>query len=162
MEERTDARDNSLSAILWTSTSVEYKLTMVNHQNHTGLSTWLCHSIFCSIGQSYYVYHKTTRDEFHYRLFRGIRLKTVNHDMEISYMKRKPGMISSIEQWHRVPIIDNWMAWQWAETLVEIRGILADIRVTTKWGIRYHFPKHEFSRSVCLVAHHYLLAHLSQ
>ena len=30
------------------------------------------------------------------------------------------------------------MAWQWAETLVEIRG-------TTKLGIRYHFPKHEFN-----------------
>ena len=27
---------------------------------------------------------------------------------------------------------DNWMAWQWAETLVEIRGTLADIRGTTK------------------------------
>ena len=27
---------------------------------------------------------------------------------------------------------DNRMAWQWAETLVEIRGTLADIRGTTK------------------------------
>ena len=26
----------------------------------------------------------------------------------------------------------NRMAWQWAETLVEIRGTLADIRGTTK------------------------------
>ena len=56
----------------------------------------------------------------------------------------------------------NRMAWQWAETLVEIRGTLADIRGTTKYGIRYHFPKHEFNRPVCLEAHHYLLAHLSQ
>ena len=29
-------------------------------------------------------------------------------------------------------IKDNRMAWQWAETLVEIRGTLADIRGTTK------------------------------
>ena len=56
----------------------------------------------------------------------------------------------------------NRMAWQWAETLVEIRGTLADIRGTTKLGIRYHFPKHEFNRPVCLETHHYLLAHLSQ
>ena len=50
------------------------------------------------------------------------------------------------------------MAWQWAETLVEIRGTLADIRGTTKYGIRYHFPKHEFNRPVCSEVHHYLLA----
>ena len=50
---------------------------------------------------------------------------------------------------------DNRMAWQWAETLVEIRGILAEIRGTTKYGSRYHFPKHEFKRPVCLEAHHY-------
>ena len=56
----------------------------------------------------------------------------------------------------------NRMAWQWAETLVEIRGILADIRGTTKLGCRWNFPKHEFNRPVCLEAHHYLLAHLSQ
>ena len=30
------------------------------------------------------------------------------------------------------PAACNWMAWQWAETLVEIRGTLADIRVTAK------------------------------
>ena len=29
-------------------------------------------------------------------------------------------------------IAQNRMAWQWAETLVEIRGTLADIRGTTK------------------------------
>ena len=29
-------------------------------------------------------------------------------------------------------VIHNRMAWQWAETLVEIRGTLADIRGTTK------------------------------
>ena len=56
----------------------------------------------------------------------------------------------------------NRMAWQWAETLVEIRGTLADIRGTTKLGCRWNFPKHEFNRPVCLEAHHYLLAHLSQ
>ena len=56
----------------------------------------------------------------------------------------------------------NWMAWQWAETLVEIRRSLADIRGTTKLGCRWNFPKHEFNRPVCLEAHHYLLAHLSQ
>ena len=56
----------------------------------------------------------------------------------------------------------NRMAWQWTETLVELRGTLADIRGTTKYGIRYHFPKHEFNRPVCLEAHHYLLAHHSQ
>ena len=56
----------------------------------------------------------------------------------------------------------NRMAWQWAETLVEIRGTLVDIRGTTKLGCRYNFPKHEFNRPVCLEAHHYLLAHLSQ
>ena len=54
------------------------------------------------------------------------------------------------------------MAWQWAETLVEIRGTLVDIRGTTKSGIRYHFPKHEFNRPVCLEVHHYWLAHLSR
>ena len=58
--------------------------------------------------------------------------------------------------------ISNRMAWQWAETLVEIRGTLADIRGTTKLGCRWNFPKHEFNRPVCLEAHHYLLAHLSQ
>ena len=57
--------------------------------------------------------------------------------------------------------IPNRMAWQWAETLVGIGGTLADIRGTTKWGIRYNFPKHEFNRFVCLEARHYLLAHLS-
>ena len=57
---------------------------------------------------------------------------------------------------------NNRMAWQWAETLVEIRGTLADIRGTTKLGCRWNFPKHEFNRPVCLEAHHYLLAHLSQ
>ena len=31
-----------------------------------------------------------------------------------------------------VMAIYNRMAWQWAETLVEIRGNLADIRGTTK------------------------------
>ena len=56
----------------------------------------------------------------------------------------------------------NRMAWQWAETLVEIRGTLADIRRTTKLGCNLNFPKHEFNRPVCLEAHHYLLAHLSQ
>ena len=56
----------------------------------------------------------------------------------------------------------NRMAWQWAETLVEIRGTLADIRGTTKWGSGYYFPKHGFNRPVRLEAHHYLLAHLSQ
>ena len=30
------------------------------------------------------------------------------------------------------PLRPNRMAWQWAETLVEIRGTLADIRGTTK------------------------------
>ena len=40
------------------------------------------------------------------------------------------------------------MAWQWAETLVEIRGTLAAIRGTTKWGIRCHFPKHQFNRQL--------------
>ena len=54
------------------------------------------------------------------------------------------------------------MAWQWAETLVEIRVILADIRGTTKYGRRLNFPKHEFNRPVCLEAHNFLLAHLSQ
>ena len=49
------------------------------------------------------------------------------------------------------------MAWQWAETLVEIRGTLEDIKGTTKYGIRCHFPKHEFNRPVCLEAYHYLL-----
>ena len=29
-------------------------------------------------------------------------------------------------------VASNRMAWQWAETLVEIRGTLADIRGTTK------------------------------
>ena len=57
---------------------------------------------------------------------------------------------------------ENRMAWQWAETLVEIRGTLADIRGTTKLGCRWNFPKHEFNRPVCLEAHRYLLAHLSQ
>ena len=56
----------------------------------------------------------------------------------------------------------NRMAWQWTETLVEIRRTLADIRRTTKLGCRWNFPKHEFNRPVCLEAHHYLLAHLSQ
>ena len=56
----------------------------------------------------------------------------------------------------------NRMAWQWAETLVEIRGTLADIRRTTKLGCNLNFPKHEFNRPVCLEVHHYLLAHLSQ
>ena len=56
----------------------------------------------------------------------------------------------------------NRMAWQWAETLVEIRGTLVDIRGTTKLGCRYHFPKHKFNRLVCLEAHHYLLAEASQ
>ena len=56
----------------------------------------------------------------------------------------------------------NRMAWQWAETLVEIRGTLVEIRGTTKLGCRCNFPKHEFNRPVCLEAHHYLLAHLSQ
>ena len=31
-----------------------------------------------------------------------------------------------------VKYILNRMAWQWAETLVEIRGTLADIKETTK------------------------------
>ena len=48
------------------------------------------------------------------------------------------------------------MAWQKAETLVEIRGTLADNRRTTKWGIRCYFPKHEFNRPACLETHHYL------
>ena len=52
-------------------------------------------------------------------------------------------------------VYDNRMAWQWAETLVEIRETLADIRGTTKLGCRCHFPKHEFNRPVCLEAHHY-------
>ena len=56
----------------------------------------------------------------------------------------------------------NRIAWQWSETLVEIRGTLADIRGTTKQGSTYHFPKHQFKRPVCLEAHHYLLAYLSQ
>ena len=56
----------------------------------------------------------------------------------------------------------NRIAWQWAETLVEIRGTLADIRGTTKLGCRWNFPKHEFNKPVCLEVHHYLLAHLSQ
>ena len=56
----------------------------------------------------------------------------------------------------------NRMAWQWAETLVEIRGTLADIRGTTKLGYRWNFPKHKFNRTVCLEAHLYLLAHLLQ
>ena len=56
----------------------------------------------------------------------------------------------------------NRMAWQWAETLVEIRGTLADIRGTTKLGWTWNFPKHEFNKPVCLEAHHYSLAHLSQ
>ena len=59
-------------------------------------------------------------------------------------------------------MVKNRMAWQWAETLVEIRGNLADIRGTTKLRCRCHFPKHGFNRPVCLEAHHYLLAHLSQ
>ena len=77
-------------------------------------------------------------------------------------------LISEI-QWHSSEdnfTIDtsdiNRMAWQWAETLVEIRGSLADIRGTTKLGCRWNFLKHEFNRPVCLEAHHYLLAHLSQ
>ena len=40
------------------------------------------------------------------------------------------------------------MAWQWAETLVEIRGTLVEIRGNTKYGIRCHFPKHEFKGAV--------------
>ena len=56
----------------------------------------------------------------------------------------------------------NRMAWQWAETLVEIRETLADIRGTTKYGCRCQFPKYKFNRSVCLEAHHYLMAQLSQ
>ena len=56
----------------------------------------------------------------------------------------------------------NRMASQWAETLVEIMGTLADMRGTTKSGCRWNFPKHEFNRPVCLEAHHYLLVHLSQ
>ena len=28
--------------------------------------------------------------------------------------------------------IHNWFAWQWAETIVEIKGTLADISETTK------------------------------
>ena len=55
-----------------------------------------------------------------------------------------------------IPI--NRMAWQWAETLVETMGTLADIRGTTKLGCSWNFPKHEFNRPVCLEAHHYLLA----
>ena len=63
---------------------------------------------------------------------------------------------SSADKWW-----SNRMAWQWAETLVEIRVTLADIRGTTKYGCRHNFPKHEFNRPVCLEAHHFLLAHLS-
>ena len=60
-------------------------------------------------------------------------------------------------------IVMNRMAWQWADTLVEIRVTLADIRGTTKKGCRHNFPKHEFNRPVCLEAHiFFLLAHLSQ
>ena len=71
-------------------------------------------------------------------------------------------IISYILQWIWEPYMVNRMARQWAETLVEIRGTLADIRGTTKLGCRGNFPKHEFNRPVCLEAHHYLLAHLSQ
>ena len=53
-------------------------------------------------------------------------------------------------------VANNRMAWQWAETLVEIRGTLADIRGTTEDGSTYNFPKHEFYRPVCLEVHHYL------
>ena len=62
----------------------------------------------------------------------------------------------------RFGVTINRMAWQWAETLVEIRGTLADIRGTTKLGCKWNFPKHEFNRPVCLEGHHYLLTHLSQ
>ena len=56
-------------------------------------------------------------------------------------------------------LYDNRMAWQYyVETLVEIGGTLADIRGTTKQGIRCNFPKHEFNKPVCLEGHHYLLA----
>ena len=33
------------------------------------------------------------------------------------------------------------MAWQWAETLVEIRGTLADIRGNYKIGVRMEFSQ---------------------
>ena len=36
------------------------------------------------------------------------------------------------EQYGNIQLVFNRMAWQWAETLVEIRGTLADIRGTTK------------------------------
>ena len=35
----------------------------------------------------------------------------------------------------------NRMAWQWAETLVEIRGTLGDIRGTTKLGVQMEFSQ---------------------
>ena len=47
----------------------------------------------------------------------------------------------------------NSMAWQRAETLMEIRGTLVNIRGTTKKGSIYHFPKHEFNGPVCLEMH---------
>ena len=78
-------------------------------------------------------------------------------------VRRSGGWFHLFLFWQNIdPRQRNRMAWQWAETLVEIRVTLADIRRTTKLGCNLNFPKHEFNRSVCLEAHHYLLAHLSQ
>ena len=45
----------------------------------------------------------------------------------------------AFDRWQTSPNNCDRMAWQWAETLVEIRGNLADINGTTKYGCRYHF-----------------------
>ena len=85
----------------------------------------------------------------------------------VNHVEPSHRSIGELGMWFQNVSVPNtvyvlFVTWQWAETLVEIMGTLADIRGTTKHGIRYHFPKHEFNRPVCSEAHHYLLGHLSQ
>ena len=91
--------------------------------------------------------------------FRNLNERWIGMNESIGYSDRSAIWRTSCQCYQ---LFANRMAWQWAETLVEIRGTLADIRGTTKLGCRWNFPKHEFNRPVCLEAHHYLLAHLSQ
>ena len=56
----------------------------------------------------------------------------VVYTMEIYQSGISPKVVALFSATNFSSYIINRMAWQWAETLVEIRGTLADIRGTTK------------------------------